>query len=321
MKNGRIVLAGGSGFLGNLLSSYFTEREYGVIVLTRFPNRNSGLAKEVHWDAQTLGPWAKHLDGARAVINLAGRSVNCRYNESNRRAILASRVNSTRVLGQAIERCAKAPLIWLNSSTATIYKHSLERAMDEQGEIGATPEARDAFSVHVAREWERALDLAHAPATRKVALRTAMVLGTQPGSVLEVLRRLVRAGLGGRMASGQQYVSWIHQEDFCRAIEWLINQENFQGAVNISAPNPVSNRDLMSSLRGACGKSFGLPATRWMLELGAFFMRTETELIIKSRRVVPGRLLGAGFDFQFPKLQDALADLVPKMGWPHRIPN
>lgn len=313
MKGERIILAGGSGFLGQLLSRYFSERGFEVTVLTRRPDQNTGLAKYLHWDSQTLGPWAKQLDGARAVINLAGRSVNCRYNESNRRAILDSRVNSTRMLGEAIQQCANPPAVWLNSSTATIYKHSFDRAMDEQGEMGATPQAKDAFSVEVAREWERAFESADTPKSRKVALRTAMVLGTQTGSVLAVLQRLVRAGLGGRMGSGEQYVSWIHEEDFCRAIEWLIGQKNFAGAVNISAPNPVPNRELMSSLRTACRKSFGLPATRWMLEIGAFFMRTETELIIKSRRVVPGRLLAADFNFRFPKLQDALADLLPKM--------
>ena len=185
--------------------------------------------------------------------------------------------------------------------------------MDEHSDIGATPAAKDAFSVHVAREWERTFDAANTPATRKVALRTSMVLGTQAGGVLDVMRRLVRAGLGGRMGSGRQYVSWIHEEDFCRTIEWLISQQDFCGAVNLAAPNPISNRELMSKLRTACAKSFGLPAARWMLEIGAFFMRTETELIIKSRRVVPGRLLASGFEFRFPSLESALAELLPRM--------
>jgi uncharacterized protein (TIGR01777 family) len=239
--------------------------------------------------------------------------VNCRYNERNRRLILDSRVDSTRVLGEAILRCTKPPTVWLNSSTATIYKHLLERAMDERGEIEATPEAKDAFSVEVAQAWERTFEAAQTPATRKVALRMAMVLGTQAGTVLDVLGRLVRSGLGGRMGTGRQYVSWIHEEDFCRAIEWLISQKDFCGVVNLAAPNPVPNRELMATLRSAYGKSFGLPAARWMLEVGAFFMRTETELIIKSRRVVPGRLLESGFDFRFPKLEEALTDLLPKM--------
>jgi uncharacterized protein len=311
MSDKRVILAGGSGFLGKVLSKYLTERGHEVIVLTRRPTPSA--ISEVLWDGQTLGPWAKQLNGTFAVINLAGRSVNCRYNERNRRLILDSRVDSTRVLGEAISRCTKPPTVWLNSSTATIYKHLLDRAIDERGEIEATPEAKDAFSVEVAQAWERTFEAAQTPATRKVALRMAMVLGTQAGTVLDVLRRLVRFGLGGRMGTGRQYVSWIHEEDFCRAIAWLISQKNFCGAVNLAAPNPVPNRQLMATLRSACGKSFGLPAAQWMLEVGAFFMRTETELIIKSRRVVPGRLLESGFDFRFSKLKDALADLLPKM--------
>jgi uncharacterized protein len=313
MNDRRVILAGGSGFLGKLLSKYLSERRYDVTVLTRHTSQGSRNVKEIHWDARTLGPWAEHLNGALAVINLAGRSVNCRYNEQNKRAILDSRVESTCILGEAIATCAKPPTVWLNSSTATIYKHSLDRAMDERGEIGATPEAKDAFSVEVAQEWERAFEGTPTPATRKVALRTAMVLGTQTGSVLDVLRRLVRSGLGGHMGTGKQYVSWIHEVDFCRAIEWLISQQEFRGVVNLAAPSPIPNRELMKTLRRACSKSFGLPAARWMLEIGAFFMRTETELIIKSRRVVPGRLIESGFEFRFGGLEKALADLLPKM--------
>jgi uncharacterized protein len=313
MNAKRVILAGGSGFLGKLLSRYLTERGYEVIVLTRQPTQGTSTIKEIHWDGRTLGPWADHLNRALAVINLAGRSVNCRYTKNNRRAIFDSRVDSTRILGEAISRCTRPPTVWLNSSTATIYKHLLDRAIDERGEIEATPEAKDAFSVEVAQAWERTFEAAQTPATRKVALRMAMVLGTQAGTILDVLRRLVRFGLGGRMGTGRQYVSWIHEEDFCRAIAWLISQKNFCGAVNLAAPNPVPNRQLMATLRSACGKSFGLPAAQWMLEVGAFFMRTETELIIKSRRVVPGRLLESGFDFRFSKLKDALADLLPKM--------
>jgi uncharacterized protein (TIGR01777 family) len=313
MKGERIILAGGSGFLGRLLSQYLSGREYEVVLLSRRPAEGKSSGKQVQWDGQTLGPWADYLNGACAVINLAGRSVNCRYNARNRREIMDSRINSTRVLGAAIARCANPPGVWLNSSTATIYKHSLERSMDESGEIGATPEAKDAFSVEVAREWERTFEAAQTPATRKVALRTAMVLGTQAGTVLHVLSRLIRSGLGGQMGNGKQSVSWIHESDFCRAIEWLIAREDLRGPINVTAPNPVPNHDMMRTLRSACGKSFGLPATRWMLEIGAFVMQTETELIIKSRRVVPGRLLASGFEFRFPRLEGALSDLLPKM--------
>lgn len=313
MDRERIVLAGGSGFLGTLLSRYLSERGGEVIVLSRRPTEGESSIKEVQWDGETLGRWADYLNGARAVINLAGRNVNCRYHARNRREIMDSRIHSTRILGEAVARCSTPPAVWLNSSTATIYKHSLERPMDEDGEIGATAEAKDAFSVEVAREWERTFEAAQTPATRKVALRTAMVLGTQAGTVLDVLSRLVRFGLGGQMGNGKQYVSWIHELDFSRAVEWLISRDDICGSINVTAPNPVSNCELMRILRNACGKSLGLPAARWMLEIGAFFMRTETELTIKSRRVVPSRLLASGFDFRFPKLEEALSDLLPKM--------
>jgi uncharacterized protein (TIGR01777 family) len=218
-------------------------------------------------------------------------------------------------LGQAIAACKQPPRIWFNSSTATIYKHSVDRPMDEAtGEIGATPEAKDAFSVEVACAWERVFGAARTPGTRKVALRTAMVLGKGRNSVLPVLQRLARSGLGGRMASGKQFVSWIHREDFCRAIEWLIQRDDLIGPVNLAAPNPVPNAEMMRLVRRVCGVSVGLPAPRWMLEAGAFLLRTETELIIKSRRVIPGRLAASGFQFRFPELEGALQDLVSRMG-------
>jgi uncharacterized protein (TIGR01777 family) len=304
----RLILPGGSGFLGQTLAQYFGALGWEVIILTRHPKPGTDGAREVKWDGRTVGDWARELDGAVAVVNLAGRSVDCRYHATNRRDIMQSRVDSTRVLGEAISRCATPPKVWLNSSTATIYKHSLARPWDEFGEIGATPEAKDAFSVEVATAWERVFQEAPTPHTRKVALRTSMVFGS--GSVFPVLCRLARVGLGGRMASGQQYVSWIHATDFCRAIDWLIQHDEFKGPVNLAAPNPVPNAEMMATLRELCGARFGLPATQWMLELGAFFLRTETELIIKSRRVVPGRLLSGGFQFRFRQMREAMADLL-----------
>src|SRR5437879_1776650 len=215
MNNQKIVLAGGSGFLGRMLAQQFAAVGSEVIILTRTPGNGKPGIQEVRWDGMTLGPWASRLEGARAVINLAGRSVNCRYHAANRKLIMNSRVDSTRVLGEAIARCAAPPPVWLNSSTATIYKHSLDQSMDElTGEIAPTPEAKDEFSIQVATAWERALEEAETPRTRKVALRAAMVLGTAEGSVFRVLRRLARLGLGGRTGNGQQYVSWVHQNDF-----------------------------------------------------------------------------------------------------------
>jgi uncharacterized protein (TIGR01777 family) len=250
------------------------------------------------------------LDGASAVVNLAGKSVNCRYNARNRREILDSRIDSTRALGEAISRCAAPPAVWLNASTATIYTHTFGHPWDESGETAATLEAKDAFSVEVAKAWERALDEFHTPATRKVALRMAMVLGHGKNSVFPTLRRLVRLGLGGKMGHGRQFVSWIHESDYCRAVEWLITRNDIRGVVNLAAPNPLPNAEMMTTLRRVCGVPFGLPATQWMLEAGAFLLRTETELIIKSRRVIPRRLLESGFQFEFPRIQEAFEDLA-----------
>ncbi len=308
--NQRIVLAGGSGFLGSVLAKHFRATDWQVVVLTRSPKPRADGAKEVAWNARTVGDWAGELDGADVVINLTGRSVDCRYHEKNRRDIITSRVDSTRVLGEAIAKTARPPRVWLNASSATIYKHTLATPWDEHGEIGATPAAKDEFSIAVIRRWERAFAEAPTPRTRKVAMRTAMVLGNCRNSVAPVLRRLARLGLGGRMGSGRQFVSWIHEVDFCRAVQWLMEHEEISGAVNLCAPNPLPNAVMMKWVREVCVVPFGLPATEGMLEIGAFFLRTETELILKSRRVVPGRLLASGFQFQFPEMRGALQSLA-----------
>ncbi len=305
----RIILAGGRGFLGTALARTFLARGDEVIVLSRSPQERSDGVKEIAWDAKSAGEWMKLVDGADVVINLTGKSVDCRYTEENRRLIIASRVDSTRILGEAIAKSPRPPRVWLNCSSATLYKHSFDRPMDENGEVGATPEARDEFSIEVIHQWERALDQAQTPRTRKVALRITLVLG-KDGGVFPVFRRLAKFGLGGAMGSGRQYVSWIHEQDFCRAVEWIIADEKFSGPVNLATPNPLPNREMMRQIRKAYGMPIGLPATEWMLEIGAFFIRTETELIIKSRYVIPGRLHASGFKFQFPELSGALTDLV-----------
>jgi uncharacterized protein (TIGR01777 family) len=309
MKTNRIILAGGSGYLGHLLTVSLVRQGCEVVILTRSPQTERLAARDVLWDAQSAGPWVKELDGAAAVINLTGRSVNCRYTETNRRLILESRVLSIQVLGDAIEKCAQPPPVWLNASTATIYKQFFDRDMDETGEIASDRDAKDEFSVEVAQAWEEALNQARTPATRKIALRLSMVFGPREGTVFRVLRRLARLGLGGSMGGGRQFVSWIHEEDFCRAAQWLLTHDNLTGPFNLAAPNPVTNREMMKTLRGVVGAPFGLPAARWMLEVGAFFLRTETELMIKSRRVVPGRLISSGFQFNFPELGAAMADI------------
>jgi uncharacterized protein len=308
----RIILAGGSGFLGQLLGEYLRPRGWEAVVLTRTPS--SGRFEQIAWDARPMGDWARRLEGADAVINLAGRSVNCRFTAQNRRLVMESRVDSTRVLGQAIARCAQPPRVWLNSSTATIYKHSLDRAHDESStDFSPTPEAKDAFSVEVARAWEKAFDEALTPGTRKVALRTTLVFGTVEGGVFRILRRLARAGLGGRMGNGRQYVSWIQDEDFCRAVEWILERPEITGPINMAAPHPVPNAEMMRIFRRVCGIPIGLPAAEWMLEVGAFVLRTETELLLKSRRVVPGKLLTSGFQFRFPGMEEALRDLEQRI--------
>jgi len=313
MKARRVILAGGSGFCGHLLTKTLSADGCEVIVLTRSPRATAVSARQVLWDAKNMGDWTRELEGAQAVINLCGRSVNCRYTEANRRLILDSRVLSTRVLGEAISRCAEPPPVWLNASTATIYKHSFDREMDESGEIAGDKDARDEFSVEVAQAWEGALNQAQTPVTRKIAMRLAMVFSPAERTVFRVLRRLACLGLGGCMAGGRQFVSWIHEEDFCRAVAWLLNHENLSGPFNLAAPNPVANREMMETLRRVVGAPFGLPAARWMLEVGAFFLRTETELMIKSRRVVPGKLLGSGFHFNFPRLEEAMLNIQKRL--------
>jgi uncharacterized protein (TIGR01777 family) len=255
----------------------------------------------------------RELDGADAVINLAGRSVNCRYTPANRRAIIDSRVRSTQIVGEALAACPRPPRVWLQSSTATIYAHRFDTPNDEETGIlgGNEPGAPDTwkFSIDVARAWEQALDAVPTPRTRKVALRSAMTMSADRGGVFDVLLRLVRWGLGGRAGPGRQFVSWVHEADFIAAVEWLIRHEEVSGAVNVSAPEPLPNAEFMRSLCEAWGARFGLPAARWMVELGAWVMRTESELVLKSRRVVPGRLLSAGFAFRFPKWPEAARDL------------
>ncbi|MFZ0828366.1 MAG: TIGR01777 family oxidoreductase [Verrucomicrobiia bacterium] len=304
----RIVLAGGSGFLGRILGKAFVARGDEVAVLTRSPHQRNDCVTEIAWDGKSPGDWTRVINGSDVVINLAGKSVDCRYHASNRLAIMESRVDSTRVLGQVIGECKQPPALWLNSSTATIYKHSLDQPMDEAAAIGATAEVKDAFSIEVACAWEKVFNEAQTPNTRKVALRTAMVLGPN-GGVFPVLRRLTQLGLGGKMGNGRQYVSWIHAEDFCRSIEWIMSKTEFYGAVNVAAPHPLPNLEMMRAFRHLCGIPFGIPATAWMLELGAFVVRTETELMIKSRRVVPGRLLASGFQFHFQNMAGALCSI------------
>jgi hypothetical protein len=280
-------------------------------VLTR--KLRSEQWRSVEWDGETLGDWAAEFESADAVINLAGQSVNCRYHDHNRKIIKDSRVKSTKVVGDAIAQAWKPPRVWLQASTATIYAHRFDAPNDEAtGIIGGTePNAPDTwrFSIDVATSWERTLNQAPTPLTRKVLMRSAIIMNPDPGSPFSSLLQLVRLGLGGQAGDGKQYMSWIHDQDFARAVLWLIEHEELEGPVNLASPNPLTNAEFMRALRSAWGMSFGLPAAEWMLELGAFVVRSETELILKSRRVVPARLLQSGFEFQFPTWPDAARDL------------
>ena len=307
----KIVIPGGSGHVGTILAREFVAKGHEVVVLSRGASAAAG--RVVAWDGETLGAWAKEIDGADVVINLAGRSVNCRYHAENRRQIMDSRVNSTRAIGKAIASAARPPRVWLQASTATIYAHRYDAANDEATGIlgGAEPHAPDTwrFSIDVAKAWERAAEEVVVPHTRRVLMRSAIVMSPNRGGPFNTLLGLVRRGLGGKSGDGRQFVSWIHDRDFVRSVDWLIDHPELDGPVNLAAPNPLVNAEFMRGLRAAWGIRFGLPAAKWMIEVGTFFMRTESELVLKSRRVVPTRMQRSGFVFEYSTWPEAAADL------------
>ncbi len=309
----KIVIPGGTGQVGAILVRAFRARGDDVVVVSR---SNATAARHVAWDGRTLGAWASELDGADVVVNLAGRSVNCRYTRENMKAMLDSRVESTRVVGEAIARSARPPRVWLQMSTATIYAHRFDAPNDEAtGIIGGDEPGVPAywkFSIDIAKAWEHEQAAAKTPHTRRVALRSSMIMSPDRDGIFDVLLGLVRSGLGGTIAGGVQYVSWLHELDFVKMTELLMARDDIDGAVNLAAPNPLPQREFMAALRAAWGARVGLPATRWMAEIGAFFLRSDTELTLKSRRVIPGRLLQAGYEFAFPEWPAAAADLVAR---------
>ncbi|MEU1827073.1 MULTISPECIES: TIGR01777 family oxidoreductase [Streptomyces] len=309
----KVVIAGGTGQVGTILCRALTAADREVVVLTRHPVR----AGEVGWDGRTPGPWVKEVDGCDVVVNLAGRSVSCRYTEANLREMMDSRVDSARVVGEAIGAARRPPRVWLQMSTATIYAHRFDAPNDERTGIigGDEPHVPGywGFSVDIARCWEQAQREASTPETRKVALRSAMVMSPDRGGVFDVLLWLAKLGLGGPVAGGAQYISWIHDRDFVRAVEFLIDRDDLTGAVNLAAPEPLPQREFMRILRKAWGRPTGLPATKWMAEIGAFALRSDTELLLKSRRVVPGRLLESGFSFAYGHWPRAAAELVHRV--------
>ena len=315
MKGLRIVIPGGSGQVGTVLARHLHGAGNEVTVLSRSPA--PAAWRTLRWDGASLDPaWTHTFEDADAIIHLSGRSVNCRYSAANRRQIINSRVQPTLLVGRAIEQAARPPKLWMNASTSTFYRDAYDRPQDEfTGELGGSeagmPDTWN-FSIDVARRWEEAFYASNTPGTRKIALRSSMTMSPDEGGVFSVLLRLVRFGLGGTQGSGKQFVSWIHDLDYCRATDFLIAHTEIVGPVNLTAPNPLPNREFLRELRRAWGTTSGLPATQWMLEIGAFFLRTETELILKSRRAVPSVLEANGFEFDFPQWPEAAADLVTR---------
>ena len=318
MKNKKIIIAGGTGFIGQEMTKYF-GKENEIVILTRQvknekTNRNDfdSLSKAeiekikfVKWDGETVSDWYDELEHADLIINLAGKTVNCRYNEKNKKEIFDSRTNSVKAIGDAINKCKHPPLLWINSSSATIYRHAEDKPQDEY-----TGEIKNDFSVQVCKLWEKTFYEQQNPATRKVALRMAITLG--PGGILIPYFNLLKFGLGGRQASGKQMYSWIHIEDTCRMIEWIFDHKEIEGTYNCSSQNPVTNIDFMKTLRKTTGTKFGLPAFEWMLRIGAPIIGTEAELVLKSRWVLPTKMLETGFKFKYLFLTEALTDIISR---------
>jgi hypothetical protein len=318
MKNNKIIIAGGTGFIGQELANYFGV-ENDIVILTRALQHqktnafgeNSITAEAlqhtrfVQWDGKTLGDWASEIDGADMVINLAGKTVNCRYNEKNKREIFDSRTNATKVLGAAIQKAVKPPELWINAASATIYPNATDTPRDE-----SFTDFADDFSVQVCQLWEKTFYDQRTPFTRKIALRMAITIGA--GGVMIPYFNLLKFGLGGRQGSGKQMYSWVHVTDTCRMIDWLSAQHELEGTFNCVSPNAVTNNEFMKVLRKATGHIIGLPAYQWMLAIGAGLIGTETELILKSRWVLPARITKAGFTFKYPLLQDAFKEILTK---------
>lgn len=323
----RILIPGGSGQVGTLLARHLHAAGHQVTVLSRHPR--PAPWQVLRWDGLTPGPWVDELSRSNAVIHLSGRTVNCRYNAENRRQIFDSRIKPTLLLGRLIAESPTPPSIWMNASTSTFYRDAYDQPQDEfTGELGDLPSERGtrepanlpetwSFSIDVANRWEQALAAIPTPRTRKIRLRSSMVMSPDPGGVFSVLSNLARFGLGGTQGSGRQYVSWMHDLDYCHATDLLLEHPEITdetgGVVNMTAPEPLPNRDFLRVLRRAWHAPFGLPAPAWLLEIGTFLMRTETELVLKSRRVIPSLLLRHGYTFRFPTWDTAAPDLVARM--------
>jgi uncharacterized protein (TIGR01777 family) len=299
----KLVIAAGTGFLGQVLVNHFKDKFEEIVILTRGKSQTINGIKYVNWNARTFSGWEKELENASVLINLAGKSVDCRYTKENKKEILLSRIESTKILNKAVLNCQNPPKHWLNSSTSTIYRFSLDKQMDEiDGEIG------NDFSINVALSWEKAFFKTETPNTLKTALRTSIVLGKNGGAFIP-LKTLAKMGFGGKQGSGNQFVSWIHEEDFASAVDFIIEKE-ITGVINVVSPTPIRNNDFMERLRKSIGFPFGIPLNKFFLEIGSFLIRTETELVLKSRNVIPKQLLENGFRFKFGNIDKAFKDLI-----------
>nr|WP_121271386.1 TIGR01777 family oxidoreductase [Pedobacter schmidteae] len=304
MKYKKIILAGGNGYLGQVLVGYYRPLATEILILSRRSAPTDGNVKTIVWDGADDGDWKAVLEGAELLINLCGKNVNCRYTKKNMEEIISSRVNSTRFLGRAIASLASPPELWINVTSATIYRHAEDHEQDEEtGEIGY------GFSINVCKQWEHAFFEAPTPHTRKIALRMGIVFGRADGAFPRLLN-LVKFGLGGKQGDGEQYVSWVHEQDAAKCTEWLLERKELSGVINCTAPEAIKNAELMRLIRDAYGAPFGLPSPAWLLEIGAKLIGTETELILKSRWVSPKRLMDAGYPFIFPAVAHAIKDVI-----------
>ena len=305
----KIVIAGGSGFLGKLIAARYYGTDTRIIILTRSPEPDEKNVSFIKWDGKTIGPWAEEISGSDVVINLAGRSVDCRYNEKNKKVIINSRVDSTKVIGKAIQTAVVPTKLWVNASTSAVYGDSGEEIMTE-----ASPLA-EGFSPGVCKIWEKTFNEIETPGTRKAVLRIALVLGRE-GGVLKPFLKIARLGLGGTIGSGKQYISWIHEEDFVRVIDFVIAKDEIEGMMIVAGPEPVTNKEFMKTIRQAAGMPIGIPSPSFLVEIGTFILRTESELLLMGRRVMPERLIDKGFEFKYPSLREALLEIISRKDKP-----
>ena len=304
MKYKKIVLAGGNGYLGTVLADYYKALADEVIILSRKVKTSNDNVRTLVWDGRTSGEWIASLEKADLLINLCGKNVNCRYTKKNQDEIVSSRVLPTRLLDDVIKSLVNPPKLWINITSATIYRHAEDRPQDEEtGDIGY------GFSIDVCKRWEEEFFNKDTPGTRKIALRMGIVFGHADGAFPRLLN-LVKCGLGGKQGDGKQYVSWIHEQDAAKCTEWLMTQEGLNGVINCTAPEPVTNTVMMQFIRNAYGVPLGLPSPAWLLNIGALIIGTEVELILKSRWVVPKRLIDHGYQFLFPKMEHAIKDII-----------